>query len=167
VFFIIALWSADSGVAALFDAFNVIYKEKERRSLLTLVASISGQDGHRHSCLGLSKKQQRTGLFWGTDARGGCGRPPDLAVVTARPHPGSVRRCNRHPENAADDHAVLEHVVVVVALLTGRVRSRSGRLRIKPGPTMLGSQQRPRVAARSGQIAFGCHERDEECPRRM
>jgi membrane protein len=36
VFFIIALWSADSGVAALFDAFNVIYKEKERRSLLTL-----------------------------------------------------------------------------------------------------------------------------------
>jgi membrane protein len=36
VFFIIALWSADSGVAALFDAFNVIYKEKERRSLLAL-----------------------------------------------------------------------------------------------------------------------------------
>jgi membrane protein len=36
VFFIIALWSADSGVAALFDAFNVVYKEKERRSLLAL-----------------------------------------------------------------------------------------------------------------------------------
>ena len=33
VFFIVALWSANSGVAALFDAFNVIYKEKERRSL--------------------------------------------------------------------------------------------------------------------------------------
>ena len=36
VFFIVALWSANSGVAALFDAFNVIYKEKERRSLLRL-----------------------------------------------------------------------------------------------------------------------------------
>ena len=32
VFFIVALWSADSGVAALFDAFNVVYKEKEKRS---------------------------------------------------------------------------------------------------------------------------------------
>jgi membrane protein len=36
VFFIVALWSANSGVVALFDAFNVIYKEKERRSLLRL-----------------------------------------------------------------------------------------------------------------------------------
>jgi membrane protein len=36
VFFIVALWSANSGVAALFDAFNVIYKEKERRSVLRL-----------------------------------------------------------------------------------------------------------------------------------
>jgi membrane protein len=36
VFFTVALWSANSGVAALFDAFNVIYKEKETRSLLVL-----------------------------------------------------------------------------------------------------------------------------------
>jgi membrane protein len=36
VFFTVALWSANSGVAALFDAFNVIYKEKETRSLLAL-----------------------------------------------------------------------------------------------------------------------------------
>ena len=36
VFFIVALWSADSSVAALFDAFNVVYKEKEKRSLLHL-----------------------------------------------------------------------------------------------------------------------------------
>ena len=36
VFFIVALWSANSGVAALFDALNVIYKEKETRSLLAL-----------------------------------------------------------------------------------------------------------------------------------
>ena len=36
MFFIVALWSANSGVAALFDAFNVVYKEKEKRSLLHL-----------------------------------------------------------------------------------------------------------------------------------
>jgi membrane protein len=36
VFLFVALWSADSGVAALFDAFNVVYKEKEKRSLLHL-----------------------------------------------------------------------------------------------------------------------------------
>ena len=36
VFFIVAMWSADSGVAALFDAFNVVYKEKDKRSLLHL-----------------------------------------------------------------------------------------------------------------------------------
>jgi membrane protein len=36
LFFLVALWSANSGVAALFDAFNVIYKEKETRSLLAL-----------------------------------------------------------------------------------------------------------------------------------
>lgn len=29
----IALWSANSGVAALFDALNVVYKEREKRSL--------------------------------------------------------------------------------------------------------------------------------------
>jgi membrane protein len=31
---VIALWSANSGVAALFDALNVVYGEKERRTLL-------------------------------------------------------------------------------------------------------------------------------------
>jgi membrane protein len=30
----VALWSANSGVAALFDALNVVYKEREKRSLL-------------------------------------------------------------------------------------------------------------------------------------
>ncbi|NBJ10658.1 YihY/virulence factor BrkB family protein [Microvirga arsenatis] len=32
--FLVALWSANSGVAALFDALNVVYGEKEKRSLL-------------------------------------------------------------------------------------------------------------------------------------
>jgi membrane protein len=32
----IALWSANSGVVALFDALNVVYDEKEKRSLLRL-----------------------------------------------------------------------------------------------------------------------------------
>jgi membrane protein len=32
----IAFWSANSGVVALFDALNVIYKERERRSLVRL-----------------------------------------------------------------------------------------------------------------------------------
>jgi membrane protein len=32
----IALWSANSGVVALFDALNVVYKEREKRSLLRL-----------------------------------------------------------------------------------------------------------------------------------
>ncbi len=31
---LVALWSANSGVAALFDALNVVYGEKEKRSLL-------------------------------------------------------------------------------------------------------------------------------------
>ena len=51
VFFIVALWSANSGVAALFDAFNVIYKEKERRSSCVFMGrrSCSRLDGS-HSC---------------------------------------------------------------------------------------------------------------------
>jgi membrane protein len=32
--FLVALWSANSGVAALFDALNVVYGEREKRSLL-------------------------------------------------------------------------------------------------------------------------------------
>ncbi len=32
--FLVALWSANSGVAALFDALNVVYGEKEKRSLV-------------------------------------------------------------------------------------------------------------------------------------
>src|SRR5215210_7759653 len=32
--FLVALWSANSGVAALFDALNVVYGEKEKRNLL-------------------------------------------------------------------------------------------------------------------------------------
>ena len=31
---LVALWSANSGVAALFDALNVVYDEKEKRSLV-------------------------------------------------------------------------------------------------------------------------------------
>ncbi|MCJ2054466.1 YihY/virulence factor BrkB family protein [Methylobacterium sp. J-070] len=34
--FLIAFWSANSGVNALFDALNVIYKEREKRSLIRL-----------------------------------------------------------------------------------------------------------------------------------
>ena len=32
--FLVALWSANSGIAALFDALNVVYDEKEKRSLV-------------------------------------------------------------------------------------------------------------------------------------
>ena len=35
----IALWSANSGVAALFDALNVVYREREKRSLLRFYAT--------------------------------------------------------------------------------------------------------------------------------
>jgi membrane protein len=35
----VALWSANSGVAALFDALNVVYRERERRSLLRFYAT--------------------------------------------------------------------------------------------------------------------------------
>jgi hypothetical protein len=39
----------------------------------------------------------------------------DVAVVAARPHPlSTLRRCGRH-EDAADNGAVLQHVVVVLA----------------------------------------------------
>ena len=36
---IVALWSANSGVAALFDALNVVYDEKEKRSLVRFYAT--------------------------------------------------------------------------------------------------------------------------------
>jgi membrane protein len=35
----IALWSANSGVAALFDALNVVYKEREKRSIVRFYAT--------------------------------------------------------------------------------------------------------------------------------
>jgi membrane protein len=35
----IALWSANSGMAALFDALNVVYKEREKRSLVRFYAT--------------------------------------------------------------------------------------------------------------------------------
>jgi membrane protein len=37
--FLVALWSANSGVAALFDALNVVYGEKEKRNLLRFYAT--------------------------------------------------------------------------------------------------------------------------------
>jgi membrane protein len=37
--FVVALWSANSGVSALFDALNVVYGEKEKRSLLRFYAT--------------------------------------------------------------------------------------------------------------------------------
>jgi membrane protein len=37
--FLVALWSANSGVAALFDALNVVYGEKEKRSLVRFYAT--------------------------------------------------------------------------------------------------------------------------------
>ncbi|QRM33643.1 YihY/virulence factor BrkB family protein [Microvirga sp. VF16] len=36
---LVALWSANSGVAALFDALNVVYKEQEKRSFLRFYAT--------------------------------------------------------------------------------------------------------------------------------
>ena len=37
--FLVALWCANSGVSALFDALNVVYGEKEKRSLLRFYAT--------------------------------------------------------------------------------------------------------------------------------
>jgi len=39
VSFAIAFWSANSGVSALFDALNVVYGEKEKRSIIRLYAT--------------------------------------------------------------------------------------------------------------------------------
>ncbi len=39
VSFVIALWSANSGMIALLDALNVVYKEREKRSILRLYAT--------------------------------------------------------------------------------------------------------------------------------
>src|SRR4051812_44426445 len=44
----IAFWSANSGVVALFDALNVIYKERERRSLVRLYGSLLHGSGGWH-----------------------------------------------------------------------------------------------------------------------
>src|SRR5262245_33185245 len=53
-------------------------------------------------------------------------RALDVTPVAARPHPGAALRCCRlQMEDAADDLAVFEHVVVVVAPLAGWARSRS------------------------------------------
>jgi hypothetical protein len=38
-----------------------------------------------------------------------------LAAMSASLHPMAVLRCDRHLEDAADDDAVLQHVVVVIA----------------------------------------------------
>jgi hypothetical protein len=47
------------------------------------------------------------------------GRAAYLVVMTARPHPRAVLRPDSvKEENAADDNAVVEHVVIVVAPLT-------------------------------------------------
>jgi hypothetical protein len=47
-----------------------------------------------------------------------------VAVVAARPHPlPSCGSSGRH-EDAPDDNAVLQHVVIVIAPLTGRARGR-------------------------------------------
>src|SRR3954467_9997467 len=43
----IAFWSANSGVVALFDALNVIYKEREKRSLIRSPAEGAGRDSRR------------------------------------------------------------------------------------------------------------------------
>jgi hypothetical protein len=48
----------------------------------------------------------------------------DVAIVTARPHPGAVLRGDWHLEDAADHDAVLQHVVVVIAPFAGRARGR-------------------------------------------
>jgi len=37
--FLVAMWSANSGVAALFDALNVVYAEKEKRSIIRFYTS--------------------------------------------------------------------------------------------------------------------------------
>jgi hypothetical protein len=47
-----------------------------------------------------------------------------VAVVSARPHPGPILRCDLLLGNAPDHDAVLQHVVVVVAPLAGRARGR-------------------------------------------
>src|SRR5262245_6285927 len=44
-------------------------------------------------------------------------RASDVAVVTARPHPGAVRRRDPHLEDAAATTTVLQHVVVGIAPL--------------------------------------------------
>jgi len=49
----------------------------------------------------------------------------DVAVVAARPHPGSVRQGDLRLENAAHDDAVLQNAVVLL-VLTNRI----ARLRI-------------------------------------
>jgi membrane protein len=48
VSFAIAFWSANSGVVALFDALNVIYKEREKRTLLRLYGSLLHGSGGWH-----------------------------------------------------------------------------------------------------------------------
>jgi hypothetical protein len=65
----------------------------------------------------IKKQFRETALPWATVGM-------RAAVAIGIPHPGAVWRCDWDRENAAHDNAILQHVIVVVAPLSGRLGSR-------------------------------------------
>ena len=45
----LSLWGANAGTKAIFDALNIIYKEREKRSFIRLTLAVSGLHHRRHS----------------------------------------------------------------------------------------------------------------------
>src|SRR5262245_54727471 len=48
-----------------------------------------------------------------------------VIAVGQRPHPRTALRCGRHLEDAADDSAAFDHVVIIIAPLAERAASGS------------------------------------------
>jgi hypothetical protein len=83
------------------------------------------------------------------------GRAAYLAVVTARPHPRLVLWRNRHLENAADDDAVLHHVVVVLVPTDWCAFEDKRGQRLAPRPDEYDNKRPKRQGATASNSARG------------
>src|SRR5262245_65574474 len=73
-------------------------------------------------------------------------RALDLAVVAARPHPGAILRRSRRQEDAADDDAILQDIIVIIAPQPYE-READPRLRISEAEEVLPVNRHPLTAS--------------------
>src|SRR5262245_3847524 len=70
----------------------------------------------------------------------------DVAVVAARPHPGAIPRRSRRQEDAADDDAILQDIIVIIAPQPYE-READPRLRISEAEEVLPVNRHPLTAS--------------------